>query len=102
MAKYLIEIPHSPDKIECYRAIAILLSSGSHFITNADWGCYDGVHKAWFFMEAGDKDEVLRIIPPAFRKDAYIMQLNKFNLREVEEILKHHTVYGVQAQGNQV
>lgn len=90
MSKYLIEIPHESDKIECLRAVEILLSSGSHFLTNADWGCMDGVHKAWFFMDAESKSEVLRIVPPAFRKDTKISLLNKFNLIEVKELLKHH------------
>lgn len=90
MAKYLIEIPHSSDKLECLHSVSILLSTGSHFLTNADWGCLDGVHKAWFFMDAGSKDEVLRIVPPAYRKDTIITQLNKFRLEDVEELLKHH------------
>ena len=58
MSKYLIEIPHGSEKIECLRSVSILLSSGSHFLTNADWGCMDGEHKAWFFMDANSKDEV--------------------------------------------
>jgi len=90
MAKYLIEIPHGSDKVECLHSVAILLSSGSHFLTHADWGCLDGVHKAWFFMEAESKDDALRIVPPAYRKDTKISQLNKFSLEEVEELLKHH------------
>ena len=90
MSKYLIEIPHSGGKIDCLRSVAILLSSGSHFLTNADWGCLDGEHKAWFFMEAKSKDEVLRIVPPAYRKDAKISQLNKFRLEDIEKLLKHH------------
>ena len=90
MHKYLIEIPHSNERLECLRSISILLSSGSHFITNADWGCIDGNHKAWFFMEADNKTEVLRIIPPAYRKDAIISQLTKFKLQEVQEMLKTH------------
>ena len=60
-------------KIECLRAVSVLMSSGSHFITNADWGCYDGNHKAWFFMEAANKEEALMVVPPAFRKDTNIM-----------------------------
>ena len=92
MAKYLIEVPHGPDKIECLRAIQIFLSTGSHFLTNADWGCLDGEHKAWFFMDIGSKEEALRIVPPAYRKDTKITQLNKFRLKEVEELLKHHKV----------
>lgn len=90
MFKYLIEIPHGSDKIECLRSVEILLSTGSHFLTNADWGCLDGVHKAWFFMEANSKDEALMVVPPAYRKDTKISQLSKFKLEDVRELLKHH------------
>jgi hypothetical protein len=90
MPKFLIEIPHTSGKYECLRSVEILLSSGSHFITNADWGCLDGVHKAWFFMEAENKNEALMIVPPAYRKDTKISQLNKFKLEDVQELLKYH------------
>ena len=90
MSKYLTDIPHGSEKIECLRSVSILLSSGSHFLTNADWGCMDGQHKAWFFMDANNKDEALMVVPPAYRKDTKISQLNKFNLKEVQELLKHH------------
>jgi hypothetical protein len=90
MSKYLIEIPHGSEKIECLHSVAILQSTGSHFLINADWGCLDGNHKAWFFMEAGSKAEALRIVPPAYRKDTRITQLNKFKLKDVEELLRHH------------
>jgi hypothetical protein len=90
MPKYLIEIPHEGERIECLRSVSILLSSGSHFLTNADWGCMDGVHKAWFLMDAESKDEVMKIVPPAFRKDTKISLLNKFRLEDVNELLKHH------------
>src|SRR5512133_2955440 len=90
--KYLIEVAHGSEKIECLRSVAILLSSGSHFLTNADWGCYDGEHKAWFFMDAKNKDEAIQVVPPAYRKDTKITQLNKFKLADVEELLKHHQV----------
>lgn len=90
MSKFLIEIPHGSEKFECLRSVEILLSAGSHFLTNADWGCMDGVHKAWFFMDAENKSEVLMIVPPAYRKDTKIIQLNKFKLDDVKELLRHH------------
>ena len=90
MSKYLIEVPHSADKIECLNSVRIFLTSGSHFLTHADWGCFDGDHKAWFMMDADDKNQVLQVLPPAFRKEAKITQLNKFNITQVEELLKHH------------
>lgn len=90
MPKYFIEIPHEKDKIACLRSVSILLSTGSHFLTNADWGCLDGNHKAWFFMEATSKEEALMIVPPAYRPATKISKLNKFKLDEVNELLKHH------------
>ena len=90
MSKYLIEIPHDSSGLGCLRSISVLLSTGSHFLTNADFGCADGEHKAWFFMEAENKDECLRIVPPAFRKDAKISLLNKFKLEDVDKLLRQH------------
>jgi hypothetical protein len=90
MPKFLIELPHGSDKLECLHSVSVLLSSGSHFLRNAEWGCLDGVHKAWFFMDADSKDEALQIVPPVYRKDAIIHQLNKFKLEDIEELLKHH------------
>jgi len=41
-------------------------------------------------MDADSKEEVLRIVPPAYKRNTKITQLNKFNLQDVEELLKHH------------
>jgi hypothetical protein len=30
------------------------------------------------------------VVPPAYRKDAKIRQLNKFRLEDVEEIIRRH------------
>ena len=90
MEKFLVEVSHSSDKIECLHAIKIFLSSGSHFLTHADWGCLDGEHKAWFIMEVDRKEEALRIVPSFYWKDTKITRLNKFNLREIENMLKEH------------
>jgi hypothetical protein len=49
MAKFLIEVPHEAEKRACLRAIQILLQTGSHYLTNAEFGCLDGVHKGWAY-----------------------------------------------------
>ena len=90
MTKYLVEVSHSADKIECLRTIQIFLSSGSHFLTHADWGCLDGEHKAWFILDADSKEEVLQIVPSYYRRNTKITKLSRFNLQEVENLLKHH------------
>ena len=50
----------------------------------------DGVHKAWITIETDSKEEARDILPPAYRDQATIIQLNKFSMDEIEEILKVH------------
>ena len=90
MAKYLIEVPHEADRAACTRAVQIFLETGSHFLTNADWGCLDDVHKAWIIVDMDSKEEARRIVPPAYRDQATIVELNKFTLEDIQEISKHH------------
>ena len=78
MAKFLIEVPHDEEETECIRVVESFLTYGSHFVTHADWGCMDGVHKAWITIEADSKDEARAILPPASRANAKIVCLNKF------------------------
>jgi hypothetical protein len=90
MAKFLIEVPHEADKKECALAVHVFLTTGSHFLKNADWGCLDGVHKGWIIVELDNKEEVRNILPPHYRSRAKIVQLNKFSIEEIDEILGHH------------
>ena len=92
MAKFLVETVHSAERIACLHAIQVFLSTGNHFLVNADWGCHDGVHKAWFMMEVENKEDAMRIIPPAFRHDTTITKLDKFSLKEVDAMLADHKV----------
>ena len=63
MTRFLVEVPHEATKEACDQAIKSFLETGSHFFTNADWGCEDGEHKAWFIMEIDDRESVLQILP---------------------------------------
>ena len=90
MAKYLIEVPHEAEKVACLRAIQILLQTGSHYLTNAEFGCNDGVHKAWVIVDVDSKEEARGILPPMYRSQADIVCLSRFSLDEVEKMLRYH------------
>jgi hypothetical protein len=90
MGRFLIEVPHEEEKLACARAAETLLKTGSHFVTHADWGCLDGVHKAWIIVESDGREDARRILPPEFRSQAQIVSLNKFSLEEIEHLLRHH------------
>lgn len=87
MSRFLLEVPHGPDAIDCTRAVAILLRTGSHFLTHADWGCHDGVHKAWVIVDAETHDEARNIVPAEYRKQALVVKLNHFELAAMERFL---------------
>lgn len=90
MPRFLIEVPHEAEQLACAKAVKIFLSTGSHFLTHADWGCVDSNHKAWLIARVEDKDEARSIVPPPFRHQAKITQLNCFSMEEIDEILYHH------------
>jgi hypothetical protein len=90
MPRFLIEVPHEEEIIACAHVVEIFLKTGSHFLTNADWGCKDGVHKAWITVDVDNKDEARGILPAAYRSQATVVQLNKFTLAEIDDIIKHH------------
>ena len=92
MARFLIEVPHDPERVACARVVEIFLKTGSHFLTHADWGCLDGDHKAWIIAEVDSKEEARSIVPPALRSQAKIVKLNFFTLEEIEPILHHRQV----------
>jgi hypothetical protein len=90
MPKFLLEVPHESDAIACARAVQVLLSTGSHFLTHADFGCHDGVHKAWITVDVESKEEARAILPAVYQHEATIVELNKFTLEEIDKILSHH------------
>lgn len=88
--RFLIEVPREETTVACARVVDVFLRTGSHFLSNADWGCKDGVHKAWIVVDVDSKDEARGVIPPAFRAQAKIVQLNAFTMKEIESILRDH------------
>ena len=90
MSKFLIEVPHEAEKVACAEAVKVLLNTGSHFLTHADFGCLDGEHKAWIIVDVDTKDTARGILPPVYRSQAKIVQLNRFTLEEIDEMLDHH------------
>jgi hypothetical protein len=89
-SRFLIEVQHEEAPLACARAVEVFLSSGSHFLSHADWGCHDGEHKSWMTIEADSKDEALRVVPPAFRAQAKVVQLNAFTMKDIEDIFRSH------------
>jgi len=81
MARFLIELEHEASSEACNRAYNIILSSGSHFLTNAEWGCEDNEHCCWLIADIDSKETERSILPPVYRNEARIVQLKKYDLK---------------------
>ena len=90
MPKYLIEVKHDATKAACEEAVRVFLNTGSHFLSNADWGCMDDEHKAWFFLDIDNKDLAMSIIPPTFRNRARVIELTRFEKDTLDEMEPMH------------
>jgi hypothetical protein len=90
MPKFLIEVPHEADIVACAKVVRVFLQTASHFLSNAEWGCADGCHSAWIIVDVDTKEEARNVVPAAFRRDAKIIMLNKFTMREIDNALQYH------------
>jgi len=90
MPTYLIEIPHSGNATECKQIIKLFVESGSHLLSNADWGCKDGVHKSWFISDFDSKEQALQIVPPLLRHSATIVEITKFHKSDMANFAEHN------------
>ena len=90
MSHFLLEVPHEADLVSCEKAVRILLSTGSHFLTHAHFGCRDGVHKAWTIVEMASKEEARAIIPVEYRNQSLVVRLTHFALDKLNNIVVYH------------
>ena len=90
MARFLIEVPHEGDFQACVKVVQVFLSTGSHVLSHADWGCMDGIHSAWLIVDVDSREDALHSVPPAFRKQAKVVALNKFTMEQIDTLMKQH------------
>jgi hypothetical protein len=90
MPKFLVEVTHAATPLACARIVKTFLETGSHYLVNADWGCDDGEHKCWMIVETPTREEAKNIVPPPMRSDAKVIELGRFTMEEVDEMIAQH------------
>lgn len=90
MGRYLVEVPHENTKEACDRAVRLFMETGSHFMTHADWGCGDGVHKAWFVIDVDTREEARGILPPMLREAASVIAVQNYRAEDFKGVAGQH------------
>ncbi len=94
MPRFMVECSHEPEPalgqglVMCRRALDAAVEQGSHYITNAWFGCEDGIHKAWVFVDADGREDARGMVPAPARSTAVIVQVRQYT---PDEIRKLHT-----------
>jgi len=85
--RFLIAFDHSSEYEGCVRALDAITQYGSHLMTNADWGCADGVHTGWLIAELDTREEALLLVPPQYRADARVVMLSRWTREQIEKMM---------------
>jgi hypothetical protein len=88
MRRFLIELEHEPSEEACKKAVETILTSGSHFMTNAEWGCEDNEHKCWILVDMDTKEEALSVVPPVYRHEAKITRVKRYSWDSINKAIK--------------
>jgi hypothetical protein len=87
MSRFLIEIKHSDDAEGCVRSLEAIVNQGSHLVTNAEFGCEDGVHSGWLIVDVESREAACQIVPPPFREDSRVVELRTWTKDEIREMV---------------
>ena len=74
MDRYMIESPH--DEGDCNKIIDKVTAAG--YLHHFEWGCHDGVHCGWAFVETDSLEHAKQIIPWEVRGKARIIKVENF------------------------
>jgi hypothetical protein len=85
-ATYLVTSPHTPE--ECLAALDEFAASGKNALDNWYWGCMDGDHTGYEFVQATSETEALKSVPENLREKADATMLSKFTAEQVASFHK--------------
>ena len=88
--RFMIELPHKAEAAAAIQCVKTFEETGSHFFTNADFGCADGIHSAWIIAEAENHAEARLIVPPPYRADTTVIQLKQYAMSSLDEMFPDH------------
>ncbi len=83
MPRYLVQLTHEDDHIACVRSLEAIDRDGAHLLTHLNWGCKTGIHSGWLIDEFASHDEAMQIVPPQFREEARIVEVEQFSKDQI-------------------
>ena len=86
MAKYVVETSHTPE--ECLKTFDEILEKNSEVLDKFVWGCMQGVHTGWAYLEAKSKGDISALLPKYIQATTKITEANKFTPEQIKSYHK--------------
>ena len=86
--KYFVTTPHT--KEECMKAIDDFNGKGGKILSKTEWGCMEGDHTAYCFIEAKSVDDAKKQLPESVRKNAKVVKVTKLTPKMIADMHKGH------------
>jgi hypothetical protein len=85
---FLIKLPHTPES--CLSTLDDIKNEDPSVLKKIKWGCMSGDHTGYLITEAKSKEDALNLLPSTERKEAQVIMVTKFSVKDIENIHKSH------------
>ena len=85
---YFVTIPHTPE--QCLKFLDNMKSKGDNLLSKFEFGCMEGDHTAYAFIEGNSPESVKKMLPESEQKAAKITKVSKMTAADIEKIHKSH------------
>ena len=77
MERFLVTSQHTLE--DCRLAVEHFAKYNAGFLTHFEWGCFDGDHNAYAFIEADTREQALLAVPPFLRQKAKAVKVTELS-----------------------
>lgn len=82
MAKYVLAAPHNPE--ECLEDLDKMVAEAPDLLNKFVWGCAQGEHKGFAYIEAESKEAVTATIPKSLQGKIKVIEVNKLTPEQIK------------------
>jgi hypothetical protein len=78
---YMVTSPHTVE--ECMQALDQVASMGQQNTSQWRWGCMNGDHTGYAFVQADSPEQALRMVPDIVRAKAQVEKVDEFTIDQI-------------------
>jgi hypothetical protein len=77
MERFIVISEHTLE--DCRLAVEHFAKYNAGFLTHFEWGCFDGDHNAYAFIDAESREQALLAVPPFLRQKAKAVKVTEIS-----------------------